>query len=205
MNDGHENRRSFRVSESAYIKYEILDEKEFAEGLEHRKTRLGESDSAQALLVDIDARLSEAMFALNGESNQYGKCLTLLNDKLNVVIEQLPALRQSKAALASSVPQTCDVGADGIVFASAEPLEPGTKLSIQLLLASDNRYIESFCRVVRNTGTPAGNDEKKFPFGIAVEFQGMKQSQREMLIQHMFNRESETLRMRRLQTELDDE
>lgn len=204
MNDGQEHRRSFRVSESVYIKYEVLSEDEFQEGLEHRKTRLGQSDSAQALLVDIEARLSEAMYRLNGESDQFGKCVTLLNDKLNVVIEQLPGLRQSKAALASSMPQTCDVGADGIVFASAEQLAPGTKLYVQLLLASDNRYIESFCRVVRNTGTPAGNDEEKFPYGIAVEFQGMKQSQREMLIQHMFNRESETLRMRRLQTELDD-
>jgi hypothetical protein len=205
MNDGQENRRSFRVSESVYVKYEILDEKEFNDGLEHRKTRLGKSDSAQALLVDIEARLSEAMYRLNGESDQLGKCITLLNDKLNVVVEQLPGLRQSKAALASSLPQTCDVGADGIVFASAEPLEPGTKLYIQLLLASDNRYIESFCRVVRKADTPAGNDEEKLPYGIAIEFQGMKQSQREMLIQHMFNRESETLRMRRLQIELDDD
>jgi len=205
MNDGQENRRSFRVSESVYVKYEILTEDEFQEGLARRKTRLGESDSAQALLVDIEARLSEAMYRLNGESDQLGKCVTLLNDKLNVVIEQLPALRQSKAALASSVPQTCDVGADGIVFASAELLEPGTKLSVQLLLASDNRYIESFCRVVRTTDTPAGNDASEFPYGIAVEFQGMSQSQREMLIQHMFNRESETLRMRRLQIEHEDD
>jgi len=204
MTDGQEHRRSFRVSESVYIKYEVLSEDEFQDGLEHRKTRLGQSDSAQASLVDIEARLSEAMYRLNGESDQFGKCITLLNDKLNVVIEQLPGLRQSKAALASSMPQTCDVGADGIVFASAEQLAPGTKLYIQLLLASDNRYIESFCRVVRKTSTPAGNDEEKFPYGIAIEFQGMKQSQREMLIQHMFNRESETLRMRRLQTELDD-
>lgn len=201
MNDGQENRRSFRVSESVYIKYEVITDEEFQEGLEHRKTRLGESDSAQALLVDIDARLSEAMFRLNGESDQMGKCITLLNDKLNVIVEQLPGLRQSKAALASSMPQTCDVGADGIVFPSAEPLEAGTKLSVQMLLASDNRYIESFCRVVRMTDTPVGNDPQTFPFGIAIEFQGMKQSQREMLIQHMFNRESETLRMRRLQIE----
>ena len=203
MNDGKENRRSFRVSESVYLKYEVLDEQEFKEGLERRKARMGSSDSAQAMLVDIDARLSEAMFLLNGESEALGRCITMLNDKINVVVEELPSLRQSKTALAQSMRLTCDVGADGIVFPSAEPLQPGTKMSVQLMLASDNRYIESFCRVVRQTDTPVGNDPQDYPYGIAIEFQGMQPSQREMLIQHMFNRESETLRMRRLQIEVD--
>ena len=200
MNENQENRRSFRISESVYFKYETLTEEEFKEGLEHRKIRLGESDSAQALLVDIDARLSEAMFRLGGEHEHVGRCITLLNDKINVVIEQLPGLRRTKAALASSEPLTCDVSADGIVFPSREPVPVETKLYVQLLLASDKRYFDAFARVVRHTETPAGNSPD-LRHGIAIEFHGMKQSQREILIQHMFNRESETLRMRRLQTE----
>ncbi|MGI9271277.1 MAG: hypothetical protein ACR2QT_05840 [Woeseiaceae bacterium] len=198
MSDQKENRRSFRVSESVYIKYDQLSEQEYEEGLEHRNVRLGQSDSAQAMLVDIDARLSEAMYRLGGESEQVGKCITLLNDKINIIGGELPGLRQTKAALAKSLPVTCDVGADGIVFPSERTLEPGTKLSMQLLLASDNRFVESFCRVIRKTDTPVGNDPQKYPYGIAVEFQGMTGAQREVLIQHMFNRESETLRMRRL-------
>lgn len=200
MNEGQENRRSFRVSESVYFKYETLTEEEFKEGLEHRKIRLGESDSAQALLVDIDARLSEEMFRLGGEYERVGKCVTLLNDKINIVIEQLPGLRRTKAALASSEPLTCDVGADGIVFPCQELLPVEAKLYVQLLLSSDNRYFDAFARVVRHTEAPVGNSPD-LPHGIAIEFHGMKQSQREILIQHMFNRESETLRMRRLQME----
>lgn len=203
MNDQKENRRSFRVSESVYIKYDQLTESEYEHGLEHRNVRLGQSDSAQAMLVDIDARLSETMYRLGGESELLGKCITLLNDKVNIVAGELPGLRQTKAALAKSLPVTCDVGADGIVFPSSKSLKVGTKLSMQLLLAADNRFVESFCRVVRHTETPLGNDPDKFPFGIAVEFQGMSGAQREVLIQHMFNRESETLRMRRLQIEND--
>ena len=204
MNDGPENRRSFRVSESVYLKYEVLSQQEFEEGLEHRRTRLGESAGAQAQLIDIDARLSEAMFKLNGESEQVARCITMINDKINVVVQQLPGLRETKADLAKSLPLTCDVGADGIVFPSKEDIAPGTKLSVQFLLASDNRFVESFCRVVRTTDTPGGNDPLDFPFGIAIEFHGMNLSQREILIQHMFNRESETLRMRRLEIESKD-
>lgn len=197
MSSRQENRRSFRVSESVYLKYEVLSDKEFHEGLDRRKLRLGLSDGAQSMLVDIDARLSEAMYLLKAENDQIGRCITLLNDKLNAVIDQLPDLRKSKSALAKLPPQTCDVGADGMVFATDKPLEAGAKLSIRFLLASDNRYIETFCQVVRAVDPPAGNDAE-LAYGAAVEFYKMNPSQREILIQHMFNRESETLRMRRL-------
>lgn len=194
----HENRRSFRVSESVYVKYEVLSEKEFEAGIEHRKLRLGLSDGAQAVLVDIEARLGEAMFLLNAEHAKIGRCMTLLNDKLNIVIDQMPALRETKASLAKLPPQTCDVGADGMVFSSKEALEVDTKLHIQFLLSADSRYVETFCRVVRITESPDDSGQD-LPHGIAVEFMNLPPSQREILIQHMFSRESETLRMRRLE------
>ena len=96
MNDGQENRRSFRVNESVYVKTEILTEQEYEDGLEHRKIRLGESESTQAMLVDIEARLSEAMYRLNAESEMVGKCMTLLNDKINVVIDAYRAFARAR-------------------------------------------------------------------------------------------------------------
>jgi len=193
-----ENRRSFRVSESVYVKYDVLTEKEFEAGMEHRKLALGLSDGAQAILVDLEARLGESMFLLSAENAKVARCMTLLNDKLNIVIDQLPALRETKASLAKTPPQTCDVGADGIVFSSKEQFKADTKLHVQFLLSADNRYVETFCRVVRVTESP-DDSRDDLPYGIAVEFMNLPPSQREILIQHMFSRESETLRMRRLE------
>jgi hypothetical protein len=185
-----------------YLKYEKLTEDEFEEGIERRKLRLGGDDGAQAKLVDIEARLSEAMFLLNGEQSQMGRCFTLLNDKLNVAIEQLPSLRESKASLARTPPHKCDVGADGMVFSSAEQMQIGDKLSLTFLLSSDNRFVETFCKVVRLTD-PTDTSSPEMLYGIAVEFENMPATQREILIQHMFSRESETLRMRRLELDTD--
>jgi len=198
MKSGPENRRSFRISESVYVKYEILSEEEFQDGLEHRKLKLGINDGAQAKLVDIEARLSEAMYLLNAEHGKLGRCMTLLNDKLNVAIDQLPSLREKKQSLVQSTPQKCDVGADGMIFSTERELKVGDKLYIQFLLSTDNRYVETFCHVVRLDESPDGS-RADLPFGIAVEFLNMPPAQREILIQHMFSRESETLRMRRLE------
>jgi hypothetical protein len=197
MSNEFDNRRSFRVSEAVYLKYDVISELEFEQGLNHRKLALGVNDGAQSRLSEIESRLSEAMYLLNTESDKIGRCLTLLNDKLNVAISQLPALRETKAAIAKETPQTCDVSADGLVFSSARPLDPGTRLHLRALLSSDNRFIESFGTVVRLTDPP-DNQGGKLPYGIGLEFNGMKPELRELLIQHMFNLESETLRMRRL-------
>jgi c-di-GMP-binding flagellar brake protein YcgR len=198
MTNGKDNRRSFRISESVYVKYEVVDDATVEDGLEHYKLSQGISDSAQAKLVEIEAKLSEAMYLLNAENGKVGRCMTLLNDKLNIAIEQLPSLRETKQSLAKTPPQTCDVSADGLVFSSKRPLSVDDKLYIQFMLSTDNRYVESFCRVVRlvDSTDTSGQD---LPHGIAVEFLNLPPAQREILIQHMFSRESETLRMRRLE------
>ena len=198
MNPKTENRRSFRVSESIYILYETLTEEEFRGGMDHFKLRRGINDGARAQLVDVEARLSEAMYLLNGDHSNMGRCLTLLNEKLNIVVDELPGLRESKASLAQQPPQTCDLSADGLVFSADQTLQKGDKLYVRFLLSSDNRYVDSFCHVVRLTDPPDTSDPAR-KYGIAVEFVSMPPAQREILIQHMFSRESETLRMRRLQ------
>ncbi len=197
MSNEYDNRRSFRVSETVYLKYEPITEDEFKGGLSHYKIRNGLSDGANSKLTEIESRLGEAMFLLGKESEQVSRCLTLINDKLNVAISQVPAFRESSATLAKQPPQTCDVGADGLVFSSDKPMQIDDKLYFRFLLSSDNRYVETFCTVVRLTDPP-DTSNPAWQYGIGIEFNGMKPELREVLIQHMFNRESETLRMRRL-------
>jgi len=200
MTNSLESRQSFRVSESVYLKYEKLSDEEFRAGIEHRNLRLGINDGVQSMLVDIEARLSEAMFILNSENGALGRCITLLNDKLDIAISELPSLRENKTSLAKLPPQTCDVGADGMVFSSSEPFVVGDKLHLRFLLSTDSRYAESFCEVMRLTDPPA-TESPLLKYGIAVRFVDLPPAQREILIQHMFNRESQTLRMRRLELE----
>lgn len=196
-NDSKDNRRSFRVSERVYLKYEIIDDLEFSRGLERRKLRQGGSDGIRSKIVDLDARLDERLFLLRSESSRLAECVGILNDKLNAIIEHMPELRESRTSLARSEPLICDIGADGMAFPSEMQLERGTKLALRFLLEADNRYVESFAEVVREIDPPGEPDPAR-PFGVAVAFSGMKPAEKEMLIQHLFNRESETLRMRRL-------
>ncbi|MEO1244416.1 MAG: hypothetical protein AAFX56_01935 [Pseudomonadota bacterium] len=198
-----ENRRSFRIIETVYLNYEVLTEDEFAEGLERRKLRLGIDDGAPSRLIDLEARLSEAMYLLGAEHEKIGRCLVIMNDKINLAIDQLPVLKRTRTALTKQPPQTCEIGADGMAFGTEQALEIGSKLHLQMLFETDNRFIETFCKVVRDADSPSGPDSP-LPFGTAIEFHAMQPAVREILIQHMFSKESQSLRMRRLQLEQDD-
>jgi c-di-GMP-binding flagellar brake protein YcgR len=198
MTDGAHNRRSFRISETVYLRYQVLTEQEFASGIDRHKIGADQSEGVRSRLIDLDARIDETLFLMRGKDDKVTGCLSLLNDKLNIVIDQLPAFRESRASLARQKPQTCELSADGMVFGTTESLLPGTKILLNMLLEADSRFIETFCRVVRTTDAPDANGES-CPIGIAVEFVGMKPAQKELLIQHLFSRESETLRMRRLE------
>ncbi len=204
MSNGQENRRSFRVVESVCLKFEIISDREFDQGLERWKLGLGSSVGVRSMLMDIDARLNENLLVLKSESTALAACIVLLNDKIDTVLEEFPDLRESKAALAKQTPQICEIGADGMLFGADKQYPSGTKLLLRILLGADSRYFETFCQVVCDVDS---SDESRTdrPFDVAVEFQGVKSAQKDMLIQHLFNRESETLRLRRLQNDTTDQ
>lgn len=197
MKNGAKNRRSFRVVESVYLMHETISDLDFHQGLERWKISQGTGAGVRSRLLDIDARFNEKLFRLKSESIALAECLSLLNMKITALLDELPGLKESKLALVKQTPQKCEIGADGMLFATNRPIAADTKIALRFLLASDNRYVETFARVVHDEGNaPAQSDA--LPHSIAVEFLGMKPEQKDILIQHLFDRESETLRMRRL-------
>ncbi|MEX2257873.1 MAG: hypothetical protein WD672_04115 [Woeseia sp.] len=200
MTSEKENRRSFRILESMHLSYEVISDREFHDGLDNRKLRPGANDGLRSRILDIDARIVESLFALRSESGLTADCIALLNEKLSVIMDQLPEMRQVKSSLAQTKPQVCELGADGMLFGTQDDLAPGTRLALRFLLRSHNRYVETFCEVKRQ-GNPPENDGQRYRFGIAVAFEGMPLSQREILIQHLFSRETEALRMRKREME----
>lgn len=197
MKNGREKRRAFRILERVHLRYEVLTEQEFGNGLEEHRMSQGIAEGSRSRLLDLDARLTEKLYVMKSQSAAAAECLTLINQKVNLLIEQFPALRESKTSLVRAEAQSCEVSAVGMTFASSEVLAPGTRLALRLLFVADNCYIETLATVVRKLDRPGTATADK-PFSVAVDFQGMKPEQKDILIQHLLNRESETLRLRRL-------
>ena len=198
MNTHKSNRKSFRVLDNVHLIYEVIDEATFQHGIERWKLKLGSGAGFRSKLLDIESRFKEKLLILQSEASPVSEALVLLNSKIDAVMEQLPELKESKMELAKEEPRKCEIGADGMLFGADQEYEPGTRMALRFLLAADSRYIETFCTVVSSEYSPDEDDTNR-PCGIAVKFNGMLSAQKDIIVQHLFDRESETLRMRRLE------
>jgi len=203
MSNGQENRRSFRVEETAFVMYEPISDLDYQQGIERWKMSKGSSIGIRSKLMDIESRFNEKLFVLKSESVVLAECLHLINQKIVTLMDELPGLKEAKESLIKQPSQVCELSADGMLLGVNDQLNPGSKIAMRFLLTSDNLYVETFAKVVRAVAAPTG-DSPQFAFGVAVEFLGMKPEQKDVLIQHLFDRESETLRMRRLQIESEE-
>lgn len=203
MSSGQENRRSFRIAESAFITYESISDLDFQLGIERWKMSKGSTIGVRSKLLEIEARFKEKLFVLKSESVALAECLHLLNEKIVTLMDELPGLREAKESLVKQPVQACELSADGMRFGVDDQMLADTKIAMRFLLTTDNLYVETFAKVVR-TVSPPTDDQPQRSFGVAVEFLGMKPEQKDVLIQHLFDRESETLRMRRLQIEAEE-
>lgn len=157
MKNGREKRRAFRILERVHLKYEVLTEQEYENRLEEHRMSKGVAEGSRSRLMDLDARLTEKLYVLKSQSSAVAECLALLNQKVNMLIEQSPALRESKTSLVREEAQSCEVSAVGMTFASREVLAPGTKLALRLMssptIATSRPWRES-CASWTSTGRP---------------------------------------------------
>lgn len=196
MNDYSEKRSSFRILENLKLKYEVISDIDFMDALK-RANSAGSvgSTSYRARLLDIDARLDEALYVLGRQAPSVKEAMSLINQKLDIIAKAMPDLQQDSESLAAAPPQECELSADSLVFAAKDDLPVGTKLKLRFLLISENRYFETLASVYRIAEQGDGDLAKN---RVVACFEGMPSGERDALFQHLFSMQSETLRMRRM-------
>ena len=199
MSDTDEKRSSFRILESIKLRYEIIPELEFVAATKRLSgaASVG-STSARAKLMDIDSRLDESLYTLSRSAPEIRDALDLINQKLRIMMTMVPELQNNVESLADAPTQECELSADSIVFRADEDMSASTKLKLRFFVISENRYFETLAYVHRTTVDKSGSEIR---YRVVACFEGMAQSERDALFQHLFSMQSETLRMRRIAAE----
>ncbi|MEM9173442.1 MAG: PilZ domain-containing protein [Pseudomonadota bacterium] len=193
-------RRSFRVREAAFVSATPLSEQQFRDLMQSR-TVMGQSAFGNhARLVNLEARFQEQAALMGNAPRPVRECLTIMNEKINLLLQEQPKRQEIIESLTRDPALQCEIGASGIRFDHDQQVSEGDKMFLRIMLPADQHYLETAAVVVR-TPNPLNTDPTK-PYGVAVEFSGFSEAESELLIKHLFQRESESLRMRRLS--LDD-
>jgi hypothetical protein len=192
-----ERRRYFRIEERALIKYRVIQEDMLDE--ERKFIFLNEIkvENLHAALLGIDLRLQDLVAAIRRENKLAAEAIDLINRKLTL-IERVVSLESSLAGgseYREHQPTQVNLSGGGVALNAVTPLALNAWLAIDLVLLPTNHPMRVIGRVVDCRQNEDGG------FAIAIEFEEIKEEDRDILVQHIVRRQSRRLRQGREEAE----
>jgi hypothetical protein len=179
-----ERRESFRIEDIVLLDYTVVPAPS-AEGLP-----LAPPPDTFSLLSSFNETHQQARVLarqVEHESKSMLRYFELIERKLDILAEAL-LMREMNAA---GAPQRVDIGADGMAFTSEQPLHSGCFLELKIALLSSRLGLRTRGQVVRVEPAAQGAGH-----AVGVRFHHPRESDRELLVQHVLRRQAALLRAR---------
>lgn len=190
--DPADRRRYFRVEDHILLEYRLLPDSEREEIIK----ALRDDNPSRHLIASSFANTSQQMqyvlHKVQEREPEIALYLQTLNEKLDLLARQLA---METTEFKDRTPRRVDVSAAGLGFDAPEMIPADQLMDIKMMLFPSLDYIRAVGRVVRcgeAFDTPAGP-----AFKVAVDFDFVRDDDRELLIQHVIRTESSQLREER--------
>jgi hypothetical protein len=190
-----ERREFFRIADEVVLDYREIGEAE-VEGLVSRiQAHAPDRFTAASSFAATSRQIAHLLHKMQSQSPELARCLLTIDHKLNT-LAQLFVSEEMQIREQPSLEVNLSGG--GIAFAAHQELRAGTLLEMRIVLLPDMIGILTVGKVVhcgRNAGGSVG-----FPWQIAVAYEHLRESDRELLVRHIMNKETRRLREEREQT-----
>ncbi len=190
--DPAERRRYFRVEDHILMEYRLLAGSE----REAVVTTLRDDHPSRHLIASSFANTSQQMqyvlHKIQEREPEIALYLQTLNEKLDSLARQLA---MEATEFRDRTPRRVDISAAGLGFDAPEQMEADQLLEIQMLLSPSLDFVRAIGRVVRCVA--ALEAQRRPAFRIAVDFDFIRDDDRELLVQHVVRKESSRLRENR--------
>lgn len=180
------NRREyFRVDDSVVLDYRVISEEELPDRVEDLQRRLPTRFGAAAEFASTSRHMNRLLRKLRHISRDLVQYLEAVDAKLNTLarlflLEELDPPRQAATEV--------NLSAGGIGFRARAALSAGSLVELKLVLLPAYTGVLTLGRVVYCETCPAGDSE--FPYFIAIEFDRIRETDRELLVRHLLGRQS---------------
>lgn len=180
-----ERRRFFRLDDEVVLDFRTLTPDELHQQ-RHITEHLNELD-------ELEQDIGSVLHQVRSHNPLVGKALDLLNEKMNLLLNH-----QRSGLPLSSVEQLTRVNlsACGMSFTSPEQPESDQPLMLTMQLKPSNATLNLTGRIVGMHPVEDENEEDDEGYRIRVEFEGLQESQQELLIQHLFQLQNKALKKR---------
>ena len=187
-----ERRRYFRIDDTALVKYRVIDAMDLEAARAQIVRHILASDNLRAALEPLDARLTEMGPALRRESRVVAEVLELINRKISLVagIVVLERVTGTHDPHREHAPSAVNLSGGGLGLRAEEPMASGTWLAVDVVLLPASHAMRAIGRVTDSRKRDTG-------YWIGIEFDALREEDRDALISHALRKQAQILRQER--------
>ena len=187
-----ERRRYFRLDDAALLKYRVVAEEDLSAARAAVAAHAVHAANLVVALEPLEARLAELMPALRKESRPLAEAIDVLNRKLGLVASVMALEHGSVSGgpWREHEPTLVNLGGGGLALTAPLPLALNAWLAIDLVLLPTNHPLRAVGRVVDCRG-----DGEEFV--VRVEFDTLREEDRDLIVSHLLRRQAEALKRER--------
>lgn len=190
--DLDERREYFRIDDSLRLSYREIE----PDSLERRITSLEQGQECDFTVVSslaaITQEMSGTLHKIESSERDIAAYLKSIDRKLDILGRAF--LAQSSELIDQPV-QAVNLSATGISFEVTTPLEPATLLELKILLTPSYSGILCYAEVI----ACEADDGRAGCYPLRTRFLHLREQDRDLLIQHVIQRQGEVIRERKRQ------
>ncbi len=187
-----ERREYFRIADEIALDYRLIKEGEADELIERMQSRLVDRFTAASSFAATSRQMAHAIHKVQSDSPELARCLQALDQKLNMIAQLFVS---EEMGLEEQPTRQVNLSAGGVAFRAQHELPVGSLLELRMVLFPSMVGVLTISRVIHCER--AGDDSSQFPWQVAVEYEHLRETDRELLVRHIMSKETERLRILR--------
>jgi len=190
--DGDDRRRFFRIEDRVSLRFNVIQPDQLDAAVARMQLGLPDRIGVASAFSSSSHQMRHTLERFRREMPELAAYLESLNEKLDLMI-QLLAVQEND--LPDQPTHRAQLSASGIAFATDDAPEIGNIIELTLLLFPAYTCVRLYGTVVNRQPAPRGSDGAIL---IGIDFTHIRESDRELIIRHVVQRQSTLLREARI-------
>ncbi len=188
-----ERREYFRIADEVVLDYREISEPEVGPLIERINASVPDRFTAASSFAATSRQMAHLLYKVQSQSPELARCLQAIDQKLN----SLAQLFMSEEMQVRKQPtRQVSLSGGGIAFAAHREFPVGSLLEMRIVLLPDTVGILTVGKVVKCDRQLMGK-HGEFPWQLAVSYEHLRESDRELLVRHIMSKETRRLREQR--------
>ena len=184
-----ERREYFRIADEIALDYRLISDDEADRLVEKIQSRQVDRFTASSSFAATTRQMTHVMHKVQSESAELARCLQAIDQKLNMVAQLFVT---EEMELNEQPTREVNLSAGGVAFRAQHEIGMDSLLELRMVLFPSLVGILTVSRVIHCERI--NDDNRQFPWQIAVVYEHLRESDREHLVRHIMAKETQQLR-----------